>query len=238
MRVPLPRFAPLLALCLLLAVPAAWASPPAADGGAATAPLDPVSSPDWAADMARFAAQDAATPPPAHPIVFTGSSSMRLWTMLADDFPGKPVLNRGFGGSQLRDAVHYADRIAVRYRPRAIVLYAGDNDLNAGRTPQQVLGDFRAFVVRVRRDLPRVPIVVLAIKPSVARAAQLPQQHEANALLRAEAGRWRHVAFVDVATPMLDRDGRPRPELFVEDGLHMNRAGYALWTRLLAGHLP
>ena len=196
-----------------------------------------VSSPQWAEDMARFAAEDARNPPPAHPIVFTGSSSVRMWQTLAEDFPDRPVLNRGFGGSQLRDATWYADEVAVHYRPRQVVLYAGDNDIDAGRPPGQVLADFRAFVARIRRDLPGVPIAYIAIKPSPARFDQLPAQREANALVKAEAARMDGVDFIDVATPMLDADGRPRAGLFGDDDLHMNARGYALWRRIVAPHL-
>jgi lysophospholipase L1-like esterase len=171
------------------------------------------------------------------PVVFTGSSSVRMWASLARDFPGQPVLNRGFGGSQTRDAVHYADDVAIRYRPQRIVLYAGDNDIDAGRTPEQVLSDFRAFVARVRRDLPQVPVAYLAIKPSLARIDQLPRQQAANALVEQAAAEMRNVTFIDVATPMLDADGQPRPDLFIEDGLHMNSRGYALWTRVVAPYL-
>jgi len=215
-------------------------APPAAPGRAAapdTMALDPVSSPQWAADMARFAAEDAARPPPAHPVVFTGSSSVRMWTTLAGDFPGVPVLNRGFGGSQLRDAIWYADQVAIRYAPRRIVLYAGDNDIDAGRSPEQVRDDFRAFVARIRRDLPDVPIAYLAIKPSPARIDQLPAQQRANALVKAEATRMAEVDFIDVATPMLDADGRPRAGLFGDDRLHMNADGYALWRGIVAPYL-
>lgn len=200
------------------------------------AAVDPPSA-DWSADMAAYAAEDAAHPPPRDPIVFTGSSSIHKWETLAADFPGMPVLNRGFGGSQLRDAVWNADAVALRYRPRLIVLYAGDNDIDAGRTPQQVLADFRAFVDRIRRDQPSVPIDFIAIKPSPLRAAQMPAQRAANALVKTEAARMPGVQFIDVTTPMLDRDGKPRAELFGDDGLHMNRAGYALWTRLIAPYL-
>ena len=209
------------------------AVPPTASGIA----VDPPSSPDWATDMARFAAEDAATAPPRHAYVFTGSSSVRMWSTLATDFAGKPVLNRGFGGSQLRDAVHYADPIAIRYRPRMILLYSGDNDIDAGRTPQQVLHDFHVFVARVRRDLPDVPIAFLAIKPSPARAEQLARQQQANALVQAEAATSPQLVFIDVATPMLGVDGQPRPELFVDDRLHMNASGYALWRRIVAPYL-
>lgn len=228
---------PLLA-ALLGGVLGACATPaPAlAPASAGAIAVDPPSA-DWRADMAAFAAQDTTVPPPRDAYVFTGSSSVRLWPSLAADFPGKAVLNRGFGGAQVRDVVHDADQVAIRYRPRMIVLYAGDNDLNAGRRPQQVLHDVRAFVARVRRDLPRTPIAILAIKPSPSRAAQLPAQQQANRLLQAEASRLHGVEFIDVATPMLGADGQPRPELFVEDRLHMNAAGYALWRGIVAPYL-
>lgn len=198
---------------------------------------DPPSSDRWRVDMARFAAQDAATPPPRDAFVFTGSSSVRMWQTLREDFPGKPVLNRGFGGSQVRDVVHYAEQVAIGYRPRMILLYAGDNDLDAGRSPEQVLHDFRAFVARVRARLPDTPIAFLAIKPSPQRAAQLARQQQANALVRREAETLHAVRFIDVATPMLGADGQPRPELFLGDGLHMNARGYALWRASVAPHL-
>ena len=217
------------------AAESAPASSPAVTGRAPA--LDPVSSPDWEADMRRFAAADAAAPPPVHPIVFTGSSSIRMWESLAADFPGLPVLNRGFGGSQVRDAAWYAEQVAIRYRPSRVLLYAGDNDLNAGRSPEQVLADFRAFVGRIRRDLPGVPIAFISIKPSPSRAHLLPAMREANALIRAEAARMKGVAFIDVFTPMMGADGRPRAELFIEDQLHMNRAGYQLWREIIAPHL-
>src|SRR5690606_25934897 len=191
----------------------------------------------WAADMARFAAQDASQPPPARPVVFTGSSSVRMWTSLAADFPRQPVLNRGCGGSQLRDVAWHAEEVAVRYQPRRIVLYSGHHAIDAGRTPEQVRDDFRAFVARVRRDLPGVPIAWLAIKPSLARIDQLPAQQRANALVEAAAAGMRNVDFIDVATPMLNANGRPRAELFLEDGLHMNRKGYELWRGIIAPYL-
>lgn len=200
-------------------------------------PVDAVSSDAWATDMARFAAEDAATPPPADAVVFTGSSSVRMWESLAADFPGVAVLNRGFGGSQVRDSVHYADQVAVRYRPRQVLIYAGDNDIDAGRTPHQVLHDMQAFTARLRRDLPRVRIGFLAIKPSPLRVAQLPRQQEANRLVREWAATQRDVDFIDVATPMLDADGQPRAALFLDDRLHMNAEGYALWRGIVAPYL-
>ncbi|WP_101925179.1 MULTISPECIES: SGNH/GDSL hydrolase family protein [Luteimonas] len=228
-RVPL-----LLVVALLLG---GCAGLPSAMDEGVTPALDPVSSDVWATDMARFAAEDAASPPPARPIVFTGSSSVRMWTTLATDFPGIPVLNRGFGGSQVRDAVWYADEVAVRYQPRQIVLYAGDNDVAEGRTPQQVLADTQAFIARVRRDLPATPIALLAIKPSPSRVELLAAQRATNDLVRTWAATQRNVAFIDVFTPMLDADGVPREDLFIGDRLHMNPAGYALWRGIVEPYL-
>lgn len=196
-----------------------------------------VSSTDWERDMQRFAAEDAANPPPKGAVLFVGSSSIRMWTDLAQDFPDTAVVNRGFGGSEIRDSTWYADRIVVPCAPRLIVFYAGENDLNSGRSPQQVLGDFREFVGRVRHDLPRTRLVLVSIKPSPLRAAQLPAQREANALLRAEIAKTPNAVFVDVATPMLGADGQPRAELFLGDRLHMNRAGYDIWRRSIAPYL-
>lgn len=230
------KMRPLVLSCsgLLLGCWLAWSA-------AATPENTPVpeatSSPHWAREITRFAALDADQPPPAQAIVFTGSSSVRMWATLDADFPGRPVLNRGFGGSQIRDAIFYADEIAIRYRPRQVVVYAGDNDIDAGRSPRQVEADFRALVARLRRDLPDLRITWISIKPSLARAAQLDAQREANALVREAAADLPRVDYVDVFTPMLDPDGQPRPELFLEDGLHMNARGYELWQQILVPYL-
>ena len=224
-----------LVLASLLALLTACASAPPAYQGPPRIP-EQVSNADWEQDMQRFAALDAASPPPQHAVLFVGSSSIRLWDTLAADFPGVPVINRGFGGSELRDSTFYADRIVIPYAPRRIVIYAGENDLHAGRTPQQLEEDFRAFVRRVRRDLPKVRIAYISNKPSPSRANLLEAQRQANALIEAEAGRL-HVDYIDVFTSMLDTNGRPREELFGEDRLHMNRAGYELWRQKVAPYL-
>ncbi|HEY5972096.1 MAG TPA: SGNH/GDSL hydrolase family protein [Pseudoxanthomonas sp.] len=223
-------------LACLLALLGACAGAPAAQNAAPRIP-DQVSSVDWEQDMRRFAAADAATPPPRHAVLFIGSSSIRLWDTLAADFPGVPVINRGFGGSEIRDSTHYAGRIVVPYAPRQIVLYAGDNDLSGGRSPQQVRDDFHAFVTRIRRDLPKVKIAYVSNKPSPSRVRLLEAQREANALIRQDIATMKGVEFIDVFTPMLDAGGQPREDLFVEDRLHMNRAGYALWRKVIAPYL-
>jgi lysophospholipase L1-like esterase len=184
----------------------------------------------WNADIAAFQAEDLAHPPTPGAVLFIGSSSIRFWKTLATDFPGVRTINRGFGGSEIDDATFFADRIVAPYRARAIVMYAGDNDLQDGDSPEHVRDDFVAFVSKARALDPGVPIAFIAIKPSVARKALLPKIREANALVREYAATQQGVAYLDVFTPMLDKDGQPQPQWFIADGLHMNRKGYALWV--------
>jgi lysophospholipase L1-like esterase len=185
------------------------------------------------AEIKRFEAADQTTPFSTGGVVFVGSSSFRRWPNVAADFPGVPVLNRGFGGSTLPEVNHYVPRIVLKYRPRLVVLYAGDNDLNDGRTPANVLADYRTFVSMIRRQLPSARIVFVSIKPSPSRWALMDVMREANQLVRNEVARDSLQTYVDVFTPMLRADGRPRPELYVADSLHMTRAGYELWRERL-----
>ena len=200
----------------------------AADG---KRPPDPA---HWKPEIEVFVAQDRIQPPQQHGVLFIGSSSIRFWApTLASDFPGVPVIDRGFGGSTIADSTYYADRIVTSYRPAVIVMYAGDNDIDEGLSTRQVAGDFRAFVARVRRELPEVAIVYLSIKPSLARWSLWPRMREANDLIRDWAASQRQVRFVDVASRMLDANGKPRTSLFRPDGLHMSPAGYAIWVKAL-----
>lgn len=185
-------------------------------------------------EIRQFEASDSASRPAAGGIVFVGSSSFRKWESLARDFAGLPVLNRGFGGSTFPEAMHYASRIVLPYHPREIVVYEGDNDLASGRTPRQVADDYRAFVYAMRAALPSARIVFVSIKPSPSRWALAPAAREANRLVQAIVARDTLQSYVDVFTPMLGADGRPRPELFVSDSLHMTPAGYAVWRARIA----
>jgi lysophospholipase L1-like esterase len=143
------------------------------------------------------------------------------------------ALNRGFGGSHLADSAHYADRIVTPYRPRAVVVYAGDNDLAAGKTPEQVRDAYREFVTKVRAKLPTVPIIYIGIKPSPSRWKLADKAQVANRLIT-EAQRGDSAQrFVDVWGPMLGADGQPRAELFLADKLHMNEKGYKVWAEML-----
>ncbi len=209
----------------------------------ATSPSRPTVAPAAAsANLERFApeidafdAADRASPPAPGGMVFVGSSTIRLWSSLADDFAGLPVINRGFGGSTFPEALHYLQRLVVRYHPRTVVVYEGDNDLAGGRTPQQIADDYRAFVRGVRDSLPNARIIFLSIKPSPSRWMLEPQRLEANRLVRAIVGMDANQSFVDVGTPMLDpSSGHPRPALYRADSLHMTPAGYAVWRATVA----
>lgn len=176
-----------------------------------------------------FEAQDAEAPPAPGGIVFVGSSSIRRWD-LDGAFPGLGALNRGFGGSQLSDVVHYAERVVLPYRPSLIVLYEGDNDIKAGKSPEQVRDDLAAFVRAVRAELPDVRIAVLSIKPSPARWDLWGEMLSANLLMARFCREDGRMTYVDVATPLMGGSRRPNPEFYAEDELHLNDRGYEAWT--------
>lgn len=210
-------------LCLVLGIPAALAqTPPAAP---------------FADEIAAFEAADARAMPARHGVLFLGSSSIRLWEGLGRDFPGMKAINRGFGGSKIADSIRYAERIAIPYAPRTIVFYAGDNDIADGNTPQQVLADFRALAAKVHATLPKTRILFIAIKPSIARWNLVDTIREANRLVRDFTATDPRLGFVDIFPAMLGPDGKPRPELLREDGLHMTRAGYVIWRDAVAAAL-
>jgi lysophospholipase L1-like esterase len=170
---------------------------------------------------------------PRAPAVFYGSSSIRAWDTLAHDVGDTRVVNVGFGGSTLQACAHYFERLVVPLRPSSLVVYAGDNDLGDGRRPVEVMQSFRTLLAKVLRDLGGVPFGFIAIKPSPARVSLLAQIREVNEAVRHEIASHPSVYFVDVFEPMLSAHGRPRAELFLEDGLHLSRAGYELWTAVL-----
>jgi lysophospholipase L1-like esterase len=232
------RLRPARLLGLLVVATACVHEAPAPAPRAATTTVGPAPVPATASafepEIAAFEARDRVAPPPRGGIVFVGSSSIRFWPNLASDFPDAPVVNRGFGGSTLADVIYFAPRIVLPYAPRMIVLYAGDNDLAAGRTPEQVLGDYTSFVRLVRRALPATRLVYMSIKPSPSRWALAEPMRAANALIAQAIARDTLATFVDVFTPMLDASGRPRPALFQADSLHMTPAGYVLWRARLA----
>ncbi|ARP85490.1 SGNH/GDSL hydrolase family protein [Bordetella genomosp. 9] len=217
-----------------LAAPQAITSPTTREPTAAALAADH----RWDESLAAFAAADRANPPAPGGVLFVGSSSIRLWNGLETEFRSLPVVvKRGFGGSRMLDCTRHLRQLVEPYRPRLVLVYAGDNDLAEGRTPRQVLQSFAAFVEGVRQSLPATRIAYISIKPSPARAALMPSIRETNDLIRAYTLQTRNTDFIDVYTPMLDTQGRPRPELFREDALHLNAAGYDLWKRVISAHL-
>jgi lysophospholipase L1-like esterase len=212
--------------------------PALASDTATTFSSDAVKPSPWDTAFAAFAQDDAAHPHPPGGVLFVGSSSIRLWNDLEEQFSNLPVvIKRGFGGSQLADCVKHLNRLVVNYRPHTVLVYAGDNDLAAGATPQEVFRRFIAFVDGVHRELPDTDIAYISIKPSPARAALIPQIRETNGLIRAYADAEGKVDFIDVYTPMLDANGQPKRALFGADALHLNADGYALWKREISAYL-
>jgi lysophospholipase L1-like esterase len=193
-------------------------------------------SDQWERDIAAFEAADRASPPPKGCIVFVGSSSIRLWKTLAEDFPRLPVLNRGFGGSQLADAVKFADRIIIPYAPREVVIYSGGNDINAGKSPQIVYGDFVALVTQLRSRLPDARLVFISCQASPSRWKQVQKIRQFNGLVASYCRR-HDVTFIDTFPLMLGPDGQPRADLFAADRLHMNERGYAIWKQTIGPYL-
>jgi lysophospholipase L1-like esterase len=191
----------------------------------------------WEKAIAAFEAQDKANPPKPGGILFLGSSSIRMWD-LGRWFPDLPVLNRGFGGSEISDSIHYFDRVVVPYKPSAIVFYAGDNDMARGKSAEQVASDFKAFAGKVWEALPDTRILFIGIKPSTARWNLYPEMKKANQRIQAYAGEEARLTFVDIEADMLGADGAPRKDLLKDDGLHMTEEGYRIWTDSVTAALP
>jgi lysophospholipase L1-like esterase len=187
---------------------------------------------DWEPSIRKFEEADKANAPKPGGIVFTGASSIRLWGTLVDDMKPLEVINRGFGGSQYSDLNQYAKRIVIAYHPRAVVVYEGDNDLAAGspKTPEIVAGDAREFVKIVHSELPDTWIYVMSIKPSYLRWNEWPRMKAANKLLEDFVKTQDRVQYIDVATPMFERQEKPPRDLYLEDGLHPTAKCYAMWT--------
>jgi lysophospholipase L1-like esterase len=183
----------------------------------------------WEKDIAAIEKRLSEKKPPEDATFFVGSSSIVRWDV-AKSFPKLPVVKVGFGGSEVRDSTLFARRIIVPHRPKRIVFYAGDNDLGAKRTPQQVLADFEAFVKLIHSELPKTEIVFLTIKPSPKRIALLEKQKEANALIKKFCDSDNRLRYLDLFTPMLDSEGKPKPGLYAKDELHLSPEGYDLWN--------
>ena len=190
----------------------------------------------WEKEIAGIEKRLADKPPAKGGVVFAGSSSIRLWD-LPKSFPDSPPVNVGFGGSTIPDCTVFVSRLVLPFEPKTVVFYAGENDIAGGRTPEQVADDFAAFAAAVHAKLPRCRILFLAVKPSPSRWGMYEKQQKANALVKGVCDGNAKLRYVDVVPAMLGPDGKPLPELFVKDGLHLSPAGYARWTAAVAAAL-
>lgn len=192
----------------------------------------------WRLAIEKFRRQDRRSPPPANAILFTGSSSIRFWSSLERDMAPYTVINRGFGGSMIHQVLHYAEEIILPYRPAAIFLYAGENDI-AGlwftrrHSAEEVCQNFREFCEHVGQQLPDVPIHYIAIKPAKSRQKYWPEMQRANRMIETFCAADPRLCYIDIVPAMQDAGGATRSELFTFDGVHLNAKGYAVWTRVI-----
>lgn len=186
----------------------------------------------WEKNILAFEEQDRTSPVEPGGILFLGSSSIRLWD-LPKYFSDLPVLNRGFGGSEVEDSLKFTPRIVLPYKPKLIVFYAGDNDISRGDSPESVANEFKQLCAKVHAELPETKILFISIKPSIARWKLVEEMREANRLIRGQCEADRRLVFVDIDKPMIGEDGMPKADLFLDDGLHLNEKGYDLWTNLI-----
>lgn len=213
---------------LLLATP--WRAVLAAEA------TDPFAK--WENEISAYERADAKTPPPKGAVLFIGSSTIRMWQSLAKDFPDHKVINRGFGGSQICDATHFAERIVFPYAPRAIFLRSGGNDLWSGKTPERVFADFKEFVTKIHARLPETEIVYISLSPSIARWKQADKEKALNRMVEEYIRATPRVKYLETYPMVLGADGQPRPELFLKDNLHFNAAGYKLLAEQVRPVLP
>lgn len=182
----------------------------------------------WEKEISAFEASDKTNPPPKGAVLFIGSSTIRLWKTLQQDYPSVKVINRGFGGSEIVDSTHFAERIIFPYEPSRIFFRAGGNDLWAGKSAEEVFDDFKDFVAKVRRKLPKTEIVFIGWNPTVARWSQVEKEKTLNSLVKEYVEHGERLAYIDTYSLPIGPDGKPRPELFMPDKLHFNAEGYKL----------
>ena len=201
--------------------------------------IRPVKAQPFIEEINAFRKQDSVGMPPKNAILFVGSSSFRMWTSLNQDFPVHSIINRAFGGSSLPDVIRYVDQVIIPYQPRQILVYCGDNDLASSDTisAQTVNMRFQQLFHQIRKQLPEVAIAFVSIKPSPRRQHILQKVIECNDLIEDFLKDQTKTAYIDVFSAMVDEKGNPNPDLFVDDRLHMNKKGYAIWVQVIEPHL-
>ena len=189
----------------------------------------------YAVSIKAFTDFDGKNSFPENGNLFVGSSSLRFWpTAMA--FPGKPIINRAFGGAELSDVIHFYEQVIRPYAPGRVLLYAGDNDIWHGKSPDQVFEDYTELVALLQRDFPATSLIFISIKPSKARWEKWPTMVETNRMVNEYAATRQNLHYADLATPLLDEEGKPK-DVFTEDGLHLSEDGYRLWQEALLGFL-
>lgn len=187
----------------------------------------------WEKEINAFVESDRKVMPKKGGVLFVGSSSIRGWRTVARDFPDLRTINRGFGGSHLEDVLHYMPQVVFPYKPKLIVLYAGENDLTAGKPVDRVFADYKRFVSEVHAKLPKTRIIYVSAKPSPSRWNLAQVFTELNDRIGRETEKDKRLMFVDVWAPMLGADGKPKETIFQADRLHMNPEGYKIWRETL-----
>lgn len=188
-------------------------------------------------EIDAFVKADSIAMPAKESILFVGSSSFRMWTDIHNYFPGYPILNRGFGGSSLTDMIHYANETIIKYKPKKIYIYCGENDIASSDTvkPALVLARFKQLLQIIRKQLnPNTPVVFVSLKASIARWSMEDRIVASNKLIKEFIATQKYIKFLDVHTAMLDKDGKVLNDIFIEDNLHMNAKGYAIWQKIIA----
>ncbi|MBS1566097.1 MAG: G-D-S-L family lipolytic protein [Bacteroidetes bacterium] len=196
-------------------------------------------APPFWQEIVAFKKLDTDQPPPPHPILFVGSSSFTKWKDVNDYFPGYPIVNRGFGGSTLPDVIRYFYDVIVRYQPKQVVIYCGENDIASSdtMTVAEVVTRFKTLFGMIRQNLPAATIDFVAMKASPVREKFFPKVRGANAEIKAFLKLQKNAAFIDINPAMLDAKGNPREELFLPDRLHMKPEGYAIWKKVMQQYL-
>ena len=190
-------------------------------------------------DIQAFKKQDSVSFPPKNAILFIGSSSFTMWKDVQQYFPSYRIINRGFGGSSLPDVIRYANDIILPYQPKQIVIYCGENDVAASDTVtgKLVFNRFKQLFTIIRNRYPKVKVTYVSMKPSPSRQLLLSKMINGNELIKKYLSSKKRTSYVDVYLEMIDDEGKPRPDLFLDDNLHMNKTGYAIWQKLIEHHL-
>lgn len=190
----------------------------------------------WESDIESFLKEDEKNGYLKDAVLFVGSSSIRFWTSLEKDLEPFPVIKRGFGGSKLDDIIYYTDKIIIPYQPKAIVFYAGTNDIagySNDKSAIQVAESFFRLAEIVTKALPDTVLYYLPITPTVSRWGIWPEANTANRLIREESQKHNNIHYLETTSHFLNENGEPRKELFFWDGVHLNSKGYEVWARII-----